>query len=130
VGARGTSNLEGDGRKKKRNRRSGMVPIKVSFIMLRCLLFKAYISGNMGGVKGELYKEQRSGHLLTWGPKSGTRQWALCILTPEHRSSSTALGVRLGSGMTHVLECHGNSGRDREEGTIIQLLQPQVPGRE
>jgi hypothetical protein len=23
----------------------------------------------MGGVKGELYKEQRSGHLLTWGPE-------------------------------------------------------------
>jgi hypothetical protein len=24
----------------------------------------------MGGVEGELYKEQRSGHLLTWGPTS------------------------------------------------------------
>jgi hypothetical protein len=40
------------------------------------------------------------------------------------------LGVRLGSGMTYVLGWHGNSGRDREEGTIIQLLQPQVPGKE
>ncbi|EDL05266.1 mCG1041449, partial [Mus musculus] len=105
-------------------------PIKVSFIRLRCLLFKAYISGNMGGVKGELYKEQRSGHLLTWGPKSGARQRALWILSLEHRSSLTALGVRLGSGVTHVLGWHGNSGRDREEGTIIQLLQPQVPGKE
>lgn len=84
----------------------------------------------MGGVEGELYKEQRSGHLLTWGPKSGARQRALWILSLEHWSSSTALGVRLGSGLTHVLGCHGNSGRDREEGTIIQLLQPQVPGRE
>ena len=84
----------------------------------------------MGGVEGELYKEQRSGHLLTWGPKSGARQRALWILSLEHRSSLTALGVRLGSGVTHVLGCHGNSGRDREEGTIIQLLQPQVPGRE
>ena len=130
VGARGTANLEGDGRNKKKSRRPGRVPIEASFIRLRCLLFKAYIVGNMGGVEGELYKEQRSGHLLTWGPKSGTRQWALCILTPEHRSSSTALGVRLGSGVTHVLGWHGNSGRDREEGTIIQLLQPQVPGRE
>jgi hypothetical protein len=43
VGARGTAKLEGDGRKRKRNRRPRRVPIKVSFIMLRCLLFKAYI---------------------------------------------------------------------------------------
>ena len=85
-----------------------MVPIKVSFIRLRCLLFKAYITGNMGGVEGELYKEQRSGHLLTWGPKSGARQRALCILSLEHRSSLTALGVRLGSGVTYVLGWHGN----------------------
>jgi hypothetical protein len=99
------------------------VPIEVLFIMLRCLLFKAYIVGNMGGVERELYKEQTSGHLLTWGPKSGARQRALCI-SLEHRSSLTALGVRLGSGITHILGCHGNSGRDREEGTIIQLLQP------
>jgi hypothetical protein len=98
--------------------------------MLRCLLFKAYIMGNRGGVKGELYKEQRSGHLLTWSPKSGARQRELCILSPEHGSSLTALGVKLGSGVTHVLGCHGNSGKDREERTIIQLLQPQVPGRE
>jgi hypothetical protein len=131
VGARGTINLEGNERKKKRNRRPRrFLPINVSFIKLRCLLFKAYITGNRGGVEGEFYKEQRSGHLLTWGPKSGARQQALCILSSEHRSSLTALGVRLGSGVTHVLGCHGNSGRDREEGTIIQLLQLQVPGRE
>jgi hypothetical protein len=98
--------------------------------MLRCLLFKAYISGSRGGVEREFYKEQRIGHLLTWGAKSGTRQWALCILSAEHRSSLTALGVRLGSGVTPGLGWHGSSGRDREEGTIIQLLQPQVPGRE
>jgi hypothetical protein len=104
--------------------------VKVSFIMLRCLLFKAYILGNRGGVEGEFYKEKRSRHLLTWGLKSGTRQRALCILSPEHRSSLTALGFRLGSGVTHVLGWHGSSGRDREERTIIQLLQPQVPGRE
>jgi hypothetical protein len=42
---------------RKRNRRPGRVPIEVLFIMLRCLLFKAYISGNMGEVEGELYKE-------------------------------------------------------------------------
>jgi hypothetical protein len=42
----------------------------------------------------------------------------------------TALGIRLGSGVTHVLGWHGSSRRDREEGTIIQFLQPQVPGRE
>jgi hypothetical protein len=81
MGARGTTNLEGDGRKKKRNRRPGGVSIEVSFIMLRCLLFKAYIAGNMGGVEGE---KQRSGKLLTWGPKSGARQRVLCILSPEH----------------------------------------------
>ena len=57
MGARETANLEGDGRTKKRNRRPARVPIEVSFIKLRCLLFKAYIVGNMGGVKGELYKE-------------------------------------------------------------------------
>jgi hypothetical protein len=84
VGVRGTENLEGNGRKRKRNRRPGWVPIEVSFIMLRCLLFKAYITGKMGGVEGELYKEQRSGHLLTWGAKSGAKQRVLCILSPEH----------------------------------------------
>jgi hypothetical protein len=84
VGARGTANLEGDGRKRKRNRRPGRVPIEVSFIMLRCLVFKAYIAGNMGGVEGELYKEKKSGHLLTWGLKSGAKQRLLCILCPEH----------------------------------------------
>jgi hypothetical protein len=124
VGARETANLEGDGWKKKRNRRTGRVPIKVSFIMLRCLLFKAYIAVNMGGPEGELYKEQRSGHLLTWGPKSGARQGPLWILSPEHRSSLRALGVKLGSGIAHVLGCQGNSGRDREVGTVIQILQP------
>jgi hypothetical protein len=119
VGVRRTANLEGNGSKRKKSRRPGRVPIEVSFIRLRCLPFKAYIAGNMGGVKGELYKEQRSGYLLSWGPKSGARQRALWILSLEHRSSLTALGVRLGSGVTHVLGCHGNSGRDREEGTII-----------
>jgi hypothetical protein len=130
VGARETENLEGDWRKKKKSRRPGRIPIRVSFISMRCLLFKAYIEGTMGGAEGELYKEQRSGHLLTWGPKSGARQWALCILSLEHRSSLTALAVRLGSSVTHVLGWHWNSGRDREEGTIIQLLQPQVPRKE
>jgi hypothetical protein len=130
VGVRGTANLEGNERKGRRGRRPRRAPIKVSFIRLRCLDFKAYISGNREGVEGEFYKEQRSGHLLTWGPKSGARQRALCILSLEYRSSLTALGVRLGSGVTHVLGWHGSSGRDREEGTVIQLLQPQVPGRE
>ena len=119
-----------DWKEKKSRRPSRVYLSRSSSIRLRCLLFKAYITGNMGGVEGELYKEQRSGHLLTWGPKSGARQRALWILSLEHRSSLTALGVRLGSGMTYVLGWHGNSGRDREEGTIIQLLQPQVPGKE
>jgi hypothetical protein len=116
--------------RERRGETKKIVPIKVLFIRLRCLLFKAYISGNMGGVEGELYKEQRSGHLLTWGLKSGARQRTLWILSLEHRSSLTALGERLGSGITHVIGWHRNSGRDREEGTIIQLLQPQVPRKE
>ena len=65
MGARGTANLEGNGSKRKKSRRPGRVPIEVSFIRLRCHLFKAYIMGNMGGVEEELYKEQRSRHLLT-----------------------------------------------------------------
>jgi hypothetical protein len=67
MGARGTANLEGNGRKGRRGRSPRRVPIKVSFIRLRRLVFKAYIMGNRGGVEGEFYKEQRSGHLLTWG---------------------------------------------------------------
>jgi hypothetical protein len=67
VGARGTANLEGDGSKRKRNRRPGRILMEVLFMVLRCLLFKEYIAGNMGGVEGELYKEQRNGQLLTWG---------------------------------------------------------------
>jgi hypothetical protein len=88
---------------RKRREETRKIPIEVSFIRLRYLLFKAYITRNMGGVEGELYKEQRSGHLLTWGPKSGARQRALWILPLEHRSSLIALGVRLGSGVTQVL---------------------------
>ena len=96
VGARGTTNLEGNGRKRKRNRRPGRVPIKVSFIMLRCLLFKAYIAGNMGGVEGELYKEQGKGQLLTWGLKSGAKQQVLCILSPGTLILLNSLGSQAG----------------------------------
>jgi hypothetical protein len=38
------------GRKREVGDQEEIFPIKVSFIRLRCLLFKAYISGNMGGV--------------------------------------------------------------------------------
>jgi hypothetical protein len=62
VGARGAANLEGDGRKKKRNRRPGRAPIEVSFIRLRCLLFKAYIAGNMGGSRGNYTKKKEVGN--------------------------------------------------------------------
>ena len=64
VGASGTTNLEQNRRKRKRSRRPSKV-VKVSFIRLRCLDFKAYIAGDRGGVEGEFYKEQISGHLLT-----------------------------------------------------------------
>ena len=57
VGARGTANLEGNGNKRKKRGDQEEFPIKVSFIRLRCLLFKAYIVGNRGGVEGEFHKE-------------------------------------------------------------------------
>jgi hypothetical protein len=41
-----------------------------------------------------------------------------------------ALGVRPGSSSNSCPWKSWGSGRDKEEGTIIQLLQPQVPGRE
>jgi hypothetical protein len=62
MGARGTTNLEENGRKGKRS----------------------------------------------WRPKSGTRQWVLCVLSPEHRSSLTALGVRQAQHVTHVFGSHGS----------------------
>jgi hypothetical protein len=61
VGARETANL-GDGRKKKRNRRPGRVPIEVSFIMLRCLLFKAYMGGIGEGSKENYTKNKEVGN--------------------------------------------------------------------
>ena len=45
-------------------------------------------------------------------------------------SSLTALGVRPGSAHNSCPWMSWESGRDKEQGTIIQLLQPQVPGRE
>ena len=122
VGVRETANLEGNERKGRRGRRPRRLPIKVSFIRLRCLLFKAYISGSRKGVEGEFYKEQRSGHLLTWGAKSGTRQRALCILSPEHRSSLTALGRQAGLRLNSCLWMAWKSGRDREEGVSTGSL--------
>lgn len=62
--------------------------------------------------------------------RAEVRLWALCVLSPEHRSSLTALGIRPGSARNSCPWMSQESGRDKEEGTIIQLLQPQVPGRE
>jgi hypothetical protein len=45
-------------------------------------------------------------------------------------SSLTALGVRPGLSIITRPWMSWESGRDKEEGTIIQLLQPLVPGRE
>jgi hypothetical protein len=53
VGARETANLEGDGRKKKRNRRPGRVPIKVLFIMLR------YMRGEYGRGQGRIIQRTK-----------------------------------------------------------------------
>ena len=44
--------------------------------------------------------------------------------------SEIALGVRPGSAHNSCPWMSWESGRDKEEGTIIQLLQSQVPGRE
>jgi hypothetical protein len=59
--------------------------------------FFKHTTRGIGRGWGEINKEQRSGHQGTWGPKSGSRRRALCILSPEFGSSLTALGVRPGS---------------------------------
>jgi hypothetical protein len=83
VGVRGTTNLEGNERKGRRGREGeeGKERQETKKGTYQGLLyyaevpsFKVYITGNRGGVEEEFYKEQRSGHLLTWGLKSGTRQ--------------------------------------------------------
>jgi hypothetical protein len=98
------------------------------FIRLKRRVLKHTLRG-IGRGWGGINKEQRSGHQGTQGPKSGARHWALCVLSLEHRSSLTALGVRPGSACNSCPWKSWESGRDKEEGTIIQLLQPQVPGR-
>jgi hypothetical protein len=92
--------------------------------------FKAYIMGELGGVEGEFNKDKKVG--ICWhegqnqAPGSGHSVSYLQNIDPPWQPWR----VRPDSGVTHVLGSHGSSGRDKEEGTIIQLLQPQVPGRE
>ena len=47
---------------------------------------------------------------------------AFCILSLECRYSLTALGVRLGSACNSCPWKSWESGRDKEEGTTIQLF--------
>jgi hypothetical protein len=60
VGTRGTANLEGNGRKGRRGRRPRRVPIKVSFIMLRCLLLKHTSRGIEEGSRGNFTKNKEA----------------------------------------------------------------------
>ena len=60
MGARRISNLEGNGMKGRRGRRPSKF-VKVSFIRLRCLDFKAYIVGNRGGLRGNFTKNKEAG---------------------------------------------------------------------
>jgi hypothetical protein len=61
VGARGTANLEGNGRKGRRGRRPRSVLIKVSFIRLRCLVLKHTSQGIGKGSRGNFTKNKEVG---------------------------------------------------------------------
>ena len=94
VGARGTANLEEKWVGKKRGDQGGFLS-RSQFIRLKSQVISTQW-GEIGRGWGRINKEQRSRHLLTWGPKSGSRRQALCVLSPEHRSSLTALGCQAG----------------------------------
>jgi hypothetical protein len=99
MGARGTANLEGDGRKKKRNRRPGRVSIEVSFIMLRCLLFKAYIAG-IGEGSGRIIQR--------------TKKWASADMGAKVRCQAVGT-LHLISGtsiLLHSLRCQAGLKRN------------------
>jgi hypothetical protein len=115
VGARGTANLEENGRKGKKSRRPSKELLRSPSIRLRRLVLK-HTSWGIGRGRGGINKEQRGGHLLTWGPKSGSRQRALCILSLEHRSSLTALGCQAGLSVTHVLGNHESQEEIKKKG--------------
>ena len=104
--------------------------LKVSVYQAESPGFKHTARGKQGGVEGELTKNKEVG---IWGHEgriqtAGGRHSESYLWNVE--SSLTALGVRLGSAHNSCPQKSWESGRDKEEGTIIQLLQPQVPGRE
>jgi hypothetical protein len=74
-----------EGEENPKTKYSALIKVSVNY---------AETPGNRGEFQGEFNKEQRSGHLMTRGPKSGSRRRVRCILSLEHRSSLTALGVR------------------------------------
>jgi hypothetical protein len=86
--------------------------------------FKAYIVGNREGVRGNFTKKKEVG--ICWHEgRSQAPGGGHCGLI-----SGTGLGCQDGLRHNSCPWKSWESGRDREEGTIIQLLQPQVPGRE
>jgi hypothetical protein len=62
VGVRETANLEGNERKGRRGRRPRRLPIKVSFIRLRCLVLKHTWGEGIGvGSRGNFTKNKEVG---------------------------------------------------------------------
>jgi hypothetical protein len=60
VGVRGTANLEGNGKKRRRGRRPSKF-VKVSFIRLWCLLLKHTSRGIGEGSRGNFTKNKEVG---------------------------------------------------------------------
>jgi hypothetical protein len=88
------------------------------------------VKGNREGLRGNLKKNKKVG---IWGHEgqiqtAGGRYSESYLRNVD--PSLTVPGVRLGSAHYSCPSKSLESGRDKEEGTIIQLLGPLVPGRE
>jgi hypothetical protein len=92
--------------------------------------FIAYIAGNREGSRRNFTKNKEVG--ICWhegrsqAPGGGHSASYLWNIDPTWQP----WGVRPGSECNSCPWMSWESGRDGEEGTIIQLLQPRVPGRE
>ena len=121
VGAKGNANLGENGREGKKKRRPSKELSRSQFTRLKRRVLK-HTSRGIGRGWGGINKEQRSGHLGTWRPNSDCRWEALWVYLWNVESPLTALGVRLGSAHNSGPWKSWESGRDKEEGTIIQLF--------
>jgi hypothetical protein len=117
--------------RKKEQRPRREVLSRSLFIRLKRRVFKAYIEGNREGLRGKLTKNKE---VDIRGHKGGSQVpgggHSASVLSPEFGSSLTSLGVRPGSALNSCPLMSWESGRDKEEGIIIQLIETQVPGRE